>query len=148
MAIIIITIGLYAYLFYFFRQVFAVEQQPSTQELKENDTYHIMSVMADPHQHAGHAHLPRPTLEESQTTLAEMGPFELPVEASQKSLPALPGDDKAYQANHQALGELTGEFPVFELEGDAPMKEAEEDLPRKSLPTRPTEWRRSDAYIM
>ncbi|KAF2790179.1 hypothetical protein K505DRAFT_218067, partial [Melanomma pulvis-pyrius CBS 109.77] len=83
MGIIITTIGLYAYLFFYVRQRFS----------------------------------------------GDTGPFELPaislrVEARQERYKC--------QANSQALGELTGEFPVDspvnELEGDYPTKESDDLL--------------------
>jgi hypothetical protein len=129
MGIIITTIGLYAYLFFFFRQVFAIDQRPSPTSIKENDTYHIMTAMANPHQFAGSAHLPQPSLQESQITLTAMGPFELPGEELRKSLEKS-RDTKSFQANHQALSELTGDFPLNELEGDVPMNKLGIDLPR------------------
>ena len=140
MGIIITTIGLYTYLFFFFRQVFTVDQPPSTIPVKENDTYHIMTAMANPHQFTDSTHLPHPSLEQTQATLTIMGPFELPGEALRTSWEK-ERDTKPCQANHQALSELTGEFPVNELEGDLPTNEPATDSPRKWRPKGPTRQR-------
>lgn len=132
MGIILTTIGLYAYLFFYFRQVFLAEQPPSTTSIKSNDTDHIMTAMANPQHYTGSAHLPRPSNEESQLSMEEMGPFELAGDGVPLSAKK-PNDGKPVpvQADNKTLGELTGEYTVNELEGDIYVTDGETGLPRK-----------------
>ena len=139
MGIIISTISLYVYLFFYFRQVFSVEQHPSTLSIKDNDTEHIMTAMANPlrfpdNTYVAHARRSDDTYETERSSI-ESGPFQLSTvsqnevaEARKKKFES----DHTYHANPQTYGELTGEFFVNELEGDYPASEIEEHLPRKS----------------
>lgn len=136
MGIIITTIGLYAYLFFYFRQVFAIEQNLRTMSMKDEDAEHIMTVMANPQRFAGNPNLPQTRksddTHETERSSGDTGPFELPAIS-----PRAEARQEQYkcQANSQALGELTGEFPmestVNELEGDYPTEESDGDSPRK-----------------
>ncbi|KAF2715258.1 hypothetical protein K504DRAFT_421848 [Pleomassaria siparia CBS 279.74] len=80
--IIFTTIGLYAYLFCYFRQVFSVEQQPSTVSIKDHDTEHIMTAMANPNLFSGNMGLSAvrnsdETDESEGRNSMQAGPFEL-----------------------------------------------------------------------
>jgi hypothetical protein len=136
MGIIITTIGLYAYLFFYFKQVFSVEQHPSTLSIKDNDTEHIMTAMANPLKFPENTYVAYIRRSDdthgTERSLNEAGPFELTISQNREET----GKNKfennqAYQANPQTYGELTGEFFVNELEGDYPPRETEEYLPRK-----------------
>lgn len=139
MGIIITTIGLYAYLFFYFKQVFSVEQHPSTLSIKDNDTEHIMTAMANPLKFPENtyvAHIRRSDdTHGTERSSNGAGPFELTAisqNGEEETRKNKFESDQAYQANPQTYGELTGVFFVNELEGDYPPREIEEYLSCKS----------------
>jgi hypothetical protein len=139
MGIIITTISLYAYLFFYLKKAFQFEQILSTLSIRDNDTEHIMTAMANPLRFPDNtyvAHARRPdNAHETKRSSIKSGSFQLTTilqnaeaEARNKKFE----NDHGYRTNPHTYSELTGETFVNELEGDYPARGIEEYVPRKS----------------